>query len=235
MIRPLFFVCLNAQSQKHMKLSKLSLILFLVSNMLSGNGFANEAHIKNESISKSEIVPPLQQALGKDVLDKAMSSGEYRYTGNAKCRLCHRDFFLGRKGDVHDHAYEKLVATKPEYTENPRCLNCHTTGHGVKTGFVNMKKTPRLANVQCEGCHGPGSVHIKRQVTKMPTGGISQVDKKPKVVTGGFLAGTDKPKILRKMCTGCHTERWKGGLHDLDEDYNSYKTAKPSNTSTEKP
>ncbi|MCW8831274.1 MAG: cytochrome c family protein [Gammaproteobacteria bacterium] len=210
-----------------MNIIKLNLILFIVSILLSGNGFAIEACIYSKTADNTEIKPPLQQALGDEAFNKAMASGQYAYTGNAKCRLCHRDFFLGRKGDVHDHAYENLVASAPENADNTRCLTCHTTGHGVKTGFKSMKKTPRLANVQCEGCHGPGNIHIKRQVTKMPSGGVSQRDKNSKEVAGGFLAGTDKPEILRKMCTSCHTKRWSSGTYNLDNDYNSYKTAKP--------
>lgn len=218
-----------------MKISRLSLILFLMSSLLSGTGLANEVCAYKDSADNKEIVPPLRQALGDDAFNEAMSTKQYSYAGNAKCRLCHRDFFLGRKGDAHDHSYEKLVARKPDHAENPRCLTCHTTGHGVATGFKNMKRTAKLANVQCEGCHGPGSVHIKRQVTKMPMGGVSQIDRTSTEITGGFLAGTDKPEILKKMCQSCHTKRWSNGLNNFDQDYNSYRTAKPDDNNKAAP
>ncbi|MDH5571250.1 MAG: cytochrome c family protein [Gammaproteobacteria bacterium] len=213
-------------------------ILFLVTGVLSGISVADESRIQQELTDSIGIIPPLQQALGKEAFDKAMASGEHSYTGNAKCRLCHRDFFLGRKEDVHDHAYEKLLAAGAEYIENPRCLNCHTTGYGVNSGFQNITKTSRLVNVQCEGCHGPGNEHIRRQIVNMPVTGLagfgSVVEEKaenaPKVILGGFLAGVDNPQILKKMCMSCHTQRWNRSFNDLDKAYNSYKKAKPEMT-----
>lgn len=218
-----------------MKINRLSLIIFLIGSLCSGSGVAKEICKHRTSTDNKEIIPPLQQALGTEAFNKAMDSRQYSYAGNAKCRLCHRDFFLGRKGDVHDHAYENLVAAAPEHAENPRCLSCHTTGHGVKSGFQDMKRTPRLANVQCEGCHGPGSVHINREVAKMPAGGLVQIDNSSKDVAGGFLAGTDNPAVLKKMCLSCHTDRWGDGSNNLDSDYNSYRTAKPANKEAEVP
>ena len=210
-----------------MKINKLNLTLFFIYSLLSSIAMAEDDCIQNTLANTSEIISPLQQALGKEAFDEAMASKKYSYTGNAKCRLCHRDFFLGRKEDKHDHAYEKLVATQPEHAENPRCMTCHTTGHGVRSGFKNMKRTARLANVQCEGCHGPGSVHIKLQAKNMPTGGTSQIEKNSREVLGGFLAGTDKPEILKKMCKSCHKKRWSRNINNFENEYFNYKTAKP--------
>ena len=41
------------------------------------------------------------------------------------------------------------------------CVVCHTVGFGYKTGFANEKDTPKLKDVGCESCHGPGSLHAK--------------------------------------------------------------------------
>ncbi|HEY0721060.1 MAG TPA: cytochrome c family protein [Gammaproteobacteria bacterium] len=168
---------------------------------------AEEARIAEEVVAPQPIVIPLREAVGERQLREALDSGRYTYAGNAKCRLCHRDFFLGRKQDVHDHAFEKLIGT--EYENNSRCLACHTTGHGVKGGFTSIEQTPRLMNVQCEGCHGPGSEHIRRNAK------------------GGFLAGTDRPEILQKMCLSCHSGRWNRAFTDFHTAYDSYKSAKP--------
>ncbi|MCK9473505.1 cytochrome c family protein [Sulfurimonas sp.] len=162
---------------------------------------------------------PLKQSLGDRVYNDAITSGEYNYVGNAKCRLCHRNFFLGRKKDPHDHAMESLVLSGNE--KNSHCLMCHSTGHLVPSGFVDMEKTPRLANVQCEGCHGPGNVHIA----------LAKVNAKNEVkkfAGGGFLAGVDNPKILVNMCKSCHTQRWDRSYHDFEKAYNSYKNAAPN-------
>ena len=150
---------------------------------------------------------PLRLVLGDEVLDQAIASGNYSYAGNTKCRLCHREFFIGRKQDAHDYAYKLLLKSGQE--NNPRCLGCHTTGFGLEIGFINLDKTPSLANVQCEGCHGPGSVHIKLR------------DK------GGLLVGTDKLPLLRKMCVTCHNERWNRSFDDFEAAFAKYKNPLP--------
>ncbi len=177
--------------------------------------FALTLCAKDERIAQELAAPvveiPLKKALGEQAFNEAMRSGDYRYVGNTKCRLCHRKFFLGRKKDPHDFAMNALVQSGHE--ENPRCLLCHSTGFGVETGFVSMESTPRLSNVQCEGCHGPGNVHIERIKAKKHW---------------GFLAGTDKLERLKRMCQNCHTKRWNRSYHDLDKAYDKYKNADPN-------
>ena len=177
--------------------------------------FVMVLHAQDDRIAAELSSPmaeiPLKKTLGEKAFNAAINSGDYRYVGNTKCRLCHRKFFLGRKKDPHDFAMNDLVTSGHE--ENPRCLLCHSTGFGVETGFVSIESTPRLSNVQCEGCHGPGNVHIKRIKAKK---------------RGGFLVGTDKPKRLKRMCQSCHTKRWDRSYHDLDKAYNKYRNADPN-------
>ncbi len=183
---------------------------------VAAGSYADDKRIE-EQLSSSPPKIPLQEALGEFEYKKAMRSGKYYYVGNTKCRLCHRKFFIGRKKDPHDHAMDDLK--KLGYEDNPKCLPCHSTGYGVPTGFKSLKETPRLANVQCEGCHGPGNRHIK----------IARKTKKG----GGFLAGADNPKVLEKMCKSCHTERWNRSYKDFHAAYAKYKNADP-NTRYEK-
>jgi hypothetical protein len=164
-----------------------------------------------DELKSPPVEIPLKSVLGEAAYNDAIGSNEYRYVGNDKCRLCHRDFFVGRKQDHHDHAMDYIKES--EYSNNPKCLVCHATGYGVKTGFVSMAQTPRLANVQCEGCHGPGSNHLK----------IAAIEKKG----GGFLSGTDRPDRLKKMCKSCHTARWDRSYTDFESAYNKYKKAVP--------
>lgn len=60
----------------------------------------------------------------------------------------------------HARAYATLQKVRQE--NNSECLDCHVTGFGRATGFVDMFSTPRLKGVQCESCHGPGSLHAAR-------------------------------------------------------------------------
>ncbi len=186
----------------------LTFFLFLVA-------MADENQRVKDELASSAPLLPLVSAMGEEAYNDAIGSGNYRYVGNLKCRLCHRKFFLGRKKDPHDYSMKSLV--KGGYEENPNCLTCHSTGFGTPTGFVSLKRTPRLSNVQCEGCHGPGNMHIK----------MAKIQKN-KFVDGGFLAGTDNPAILKNMCIACHTSRWDKSYHDLDKAYDKYKNANPN-------
>ncbi|WP_415397329.1 multiheme c-type cytochrome [Sulfurimonas sp. CS5] len=191
----------------------LILQLFLLTSI-----FADENQRIIDELASPVPQIPLKSALGDKAYNDAIGSGKYRYVGSSKCRLCHRKFFIGRKNDPHDSSMKSLV--KSGYEENSQCLTCHSTGHGVKTGYINQALTPRLSNVQCEGCHGPGNIHIKLAKDK--------IRNKSTFKKGGFLAGTDNPKILKKMCTSCHTKRWDKSYHDLDKSYDSYKNASPN-------
>ena len=186
------------------------LISFLITTALAGENARIKAQLS------SEIPPiPLEKAMGTKAYNDAIGSGEYRYVGSSKCRLCHRKFFIGRKKDPHDHSMKKL--TESGHQENPKCLTCHATGFRIPTGFVSLEKTPRLSNVQCEGCHGPGNLHIKIAKKKKGKDGIH-----------GFLAGSNNEAILKNMCTACHNKRWNKSYHDLDKAYDKYRKADPN-------
>jgi hypothetical protein len=196
-----------------------ALNFFVIIPLLSFALFATENQRVIDELSSPMPEIPLKRAMGDKLYNDAINSGDYNYVGNSKCRLCHRNFFLGRKKDPHDHAMEELVSSKNE--KNPRCLRCHSTGHGMPTGFVDMEKTPRLANVQCEGCHGPGNVHIALAKDKVK-------NETKKFTGGGFLAGEGTTEVLKNICASCHTERWNRSYHDFNKAYNSYKKADPT-------
>ena len=187
---------------------RVSKYLFMVSFIVlsfSSLSFGQDPRIDAELKDTAKIINPLLFALGEKEYNEAMSSGEYTYTGNLKCRLCHRDFFMGRKKDAHEHSFKKSIGSK--FSKEPRCLMCHSTGYDVKSGFTTIRETPKLANVQCEGCHGPGSKHNEMNAK------------------GGFLAGTDNPARIMKMCKACHNGRWNNKPINIEAAYDEYKKA----------
>ncbi len=223
------------------KIINITLLAAVACLFVPQQSMAEDARIQDELRDPAPTLNPLRKALGNKGYEQAMKSGKYHYTGNAKCRLCHRDFFVGRKKDPHIYAYEHLVVTG--YQKNERCLGCHTTGYGVETGFVSFKQTPLLVGVQCEGCHGPGSEHVRLHAKDSspfaipgigPTTGKNKNDKE---IKGGFLAGADKPKIIKRMCLSCHTKRWGRSFprtaHDFQTAYDLYKTPLPGDDSSD--
>lgn len=170
---------------------------------------AEEPRIAQELADNSPVVNPLREAMGKEAYEEAMATGKYRYIGPRSCRVCHRDFFNGRKGDLHFHTFQKIVDAG--YAKEPKCLGCHTTGYGVVSGFKDEKKTPQLTGVHCEGCHGPGNLHMR-----LNDG-------------GALLAGVDNPQRVERMCRACHTKRWNKSFSEQEfhKVYSGYVTAEP--------
>ncbi len=82
-----------------------------------------------------------------------------RYAGSQACAECHAPFVNTVKQTRHASAFTNARFEADGGQTNSSCLACHTVGFDVKTGFVSQKKTPHLAGVQCENCHGPAANH----------------------------------------------------------------------------
>jgi hypothetical protein len=116
------------------------------------------------------------------------------YTGVKRCASCHFDQFMKWKKSGHAKAFEILTA---KYQKDEKCLECHTTGFGITTGFKDNDSTPALANVTCEVCHGPGSEHEK---ISTPFAKVKKLTpEQEKAVRGSIW------KVLPKnVCIECH-------------------------------
>ncbi len=110
-------------------------------------------------------------AAGVSVGEKAA----IKYVGSKKCKACHIKEYKSWEKTKMANAMDilkpsarpdakKLAGLDPakDYTSDPECLPCHTVGYSKEGGFVSMEKTPKLAGVGCEMCHGPGGEFIKK-------------------------------------------------------------------------
>jgi hypothetical protein len=86
------------------------------------------------------------------------SPGEAAFIGVEACTECHQEERDVWDGTKHAHAYETLVDGFKEF--NLECVSCHVTGYG-KAGGSTVTHVEKLKDVQCETCHGPGSLHAK--------------------------------------------------------------------------
>jgi hypothetical protein len=98
-----------------------------------------------------------------DPVPNLQNPGEPQYIGSDACGKCHEKAYDIWKASKHSHAYETLVQAKhPSNNQfDGECIVCHTVGFGYNTGFTSEQATPKLMNVGCENCHGPGSLHAK--------------------------------------------------------------------------
>ncbi len=139
---------------------------------------------------------------------KNANAADAKYVGAKKCKACHMKWYKAWEKTNMATSIENLkqgvkVAEKKaagiedkDYTHDPECLKCHTTGYGKPGGFVSIEETPKLANVQCEACHGPGSV-FKKQMQKNKKAKAYKVDDlKP----FGFIV----PSEDEAGCMTCH-------------------------------
>ncbi len=87
----------------------------------------------------------------------APAKGQASYVGNAACEDCHDDATQFWEKTVHQRAWETLEERGQQFDYD--CINCHVTGW-EQPGGSNLAHNENLRDVQCETCHGPGSIHV---------------------------------------------------------------------------
>jgi hypothetical protein len=134
-----------------------------------------------------------------------MVSKEVKYVGSAACKKCHSQAYKIWEDSKHAQAYQTLVdAKRPSLRQyDAECIVCHTIGFTKKSGFVDADATPKLMNVGCESCHGPGSPHLddnydKKILSRMNPSKAksdeSETDKKRRIFR------------LQDFCQKCHDQ-----------------------------
>lgn len=158
------------------------------------------------------------------------------YVGAVKCNgSCHDPYYLAWVDSPHGSTFTLLkpgerkeakerVDLDPEkdYTTNPLCLRCHTTGYGQLGGFkaagsknkagedIASKidpEEPNLEQVGCEMCHSVAGGAQFRVVMKNSKGDF----KKPETEKYG------QRWDYANVCTRCHTHErtpFKPSVHD---------------------
>ncbi len=106
------------------------------------------------------------------------------YVSAGVCRRCHPAHHRAWAGGPHAGALGRLAG--PE-REKPGCVRCHVTGYGAFGGFPGGAGAPDLSGVQCEACHGPGSLHPAAPIPR---------------------AG----EAVKGACAGCHTRERSPGF-----------------------
>ena len=137
---------------------------------------------------------------------EAANGGSAEYVGAAKCKVCHMkqykswsettmatSFEILKPGVRAEKKKKAKLDPDNDYTSDPTCLKCHTTGYGKPGGFKSISETPDLAGVQCESCHGPGSEYID----------IMKKNKQYKMAEIK-AAGLVVPSEDEKGCVVCH-------------------------------
>ena len=107
--------------------------------------------------------------LGIRPLPHPQASVNGKFVGTDACKSCHEESYKVWKKSVHSQAFATLKKADPPRNFDPECISCHTVGwHPTKFfpyegGFKSEQETPKLMNVGCEDCHGPGEKHIRAE------------------------------------------------------------------------
>ena len=80
-----------------------------------------------------------------------------RYLGADLCIRCHQS--EGEQWKTTSHAVAWKTLTDGGNDTKPECIGCHVVGYRKAGGFQTVADAPKLANVQCENCHGMGTMH----------------------------------------------------------------------------
>jgi len=91
--------------------------------------------------------------------------GGASYTGTEACADCHDDQVAFWKKTVHATAWQTLVDRGQQFDLD--CIGCHVTGWD-KPGGSNLGHNDHLRDIQCETCHGPGSIHVAKGGKEKP-------------------------------------------------------------------
>ena len=129
----------------------------------SDGAFTSYVPISLEPAFKDEVVAArlyrgyLKRVNSEDLLSKVEKVQNDLFVGSSKCGKCHAKSLSVWKKSKHSHGLETLE--REGHDRDPDCVSCHVTGLDSTHGFVSRVKTPDLASIGCESCHGPGSKH----------------------------------------------------------------------------
>jgi hypothetical protein len=124
------------------------------------------------SVSVQQQVTDYDRAAGEANVKRAAGTpvppppkGTASYVGTGVCSDCHDDQYQFWKKTVHADAWKTLVDRGQQF--DYECIGCHVTGWD-RPGGSNLANNDPLRNVQCETCHGPGSIHVDKQGKEKP-------------------------------------------------------------------
>lgn len=141
---------------------------------------ATGSYFSNELIPLRRVLPrDPKLASAMRVLDQKVGAANLRraqppppapadrasFVGDKSCAGCHKPAMAFWKTTVHARAWKTIVDDGKTGFED--CVNCHVTGFG-EIGGSSLGHVTNLTNVQCETCHGPGSLHVKAEGLEEP-------------------------------------------------------------------
>jgi hypothetical protein len=145
-------------------------------------GLAEDAQAKAALVAYTQAIPQLVASCESKLTCAPAPEGAPTYVGAKACATCHAAAFAfwqqqtvrgpGKDKDgkaierVMGHAHAWRTLTDDHKDTDRSCVGCHSTGFDLPGGPCKSSDiTARgLENVQCEACHGPGSIHARTKL-----------------------------------------------------------------------
>ena len=161
-------------------------------------GSAEESRAAQELAAYEKRIPTLVASCEAEIVCEEPAPDAPVYVGAASCRGCHTkayDFWSAQKVESegkdkegkmvkrtlsHASAWQTLVDEKKD--KDRTCIGCHSVGFKIPGGYCRSSDVGDFKGVQCESCHGPGSLHVQ-------SGGASEHISKV---------------VQETTCRGCH-------------------------------
>lgn len=123
-----------------------------------------EAQIRDVLARSEEILAEVRES---NRPDPAQRTSMERFLGAETCKRCHAAEYEQWASTAHARAFDTLHTDHGmEFTQE--CVSCHVTAFDEPNGFVSAgHDRPDLKHVQCESCHGPGTLHSRKGSVKV--------------------------------------------------------------------
>src|SRR5215470_10935193 len=120
-------------------------------------GLACDAAVVAAKQGVDDAVGALGRRAAAEEKAPPVPQGQAAYAGVGECGACHLAAVAFWKKTRHADAMKTLVDVHKQWDRD--CVSCHTTGW-LEPGGAVFGTVDRLGNVQCEVCHGAGSLHV---------------------------------------------------------------------------
>jgi hypothetical protein len=135
----------------------------------------NESYVADATVGNDvqkyldELAKKEAEAARERAITNANSQGKDKYLGDEVCARCHSDVYTQWAKGPHAAAFQTLVSSNKQMDR--ACIGCHVTGWGDPSGYQMLvykqdtaghpdtTDSVELRNVQCEACHGKGTLH----------------------------------------------------------------------------
>jgi hypothetical protein len=162
-------------------------------------GLGSDAKVEARMSDYYRRVNDHNKELFKDRKPPQAAAGQATYVGTQECAECHEEAFAFWETTGHAKAYKTLSDDFKEF--NLDCVSCHVTGY-ERPGGSTVTFVENLKDVQCEECHGPGSLHAKSedtdQITLRPAQDLCQKCHHPPHVADDWSAAEAWSHIVGK-------------------------------------